>query len=145
LNQVYLKYGLYLEDLKSVTMKGLDGQKKIKEIMQRLRTDDWSGMQVGGRKVSAVLDFLHQTRNGKKSHADFGVLPPSDVIQMVLEPEGRLTIRPSGTEPKVKLYISLKYPGSPSSLDELAKARTELENELASASGIFIARTGLAG
>lgn len=145
LNQVYLKYGLYLEDLKSVTMKGLDGQKKIKEIMQRLRTDDWSGMQVGGRKVSAVLDFLHQTRNGKKSHADFGVLPPSDVIQMVLEPEGRLTIRPSGTEPKVKLYISLKYTGSPSSLDELAKARTELENELASASGIFIARTGLAG
>ncbi len=145
LNQVYLKYGLYLEDLKSVTMKGLDGQKKIKEIMARLRSDDWSGMQVGGRTVKAVLDYLHQTKNGKKSSADFGRLPPSDVIQMVLEPEARLTIRPSGTEPKVKLYISLKYPGLPSSLDELAKARGELENELASVSGVFIARTGLAG
>lgn len=144
MNQVYLKYGLYLEDLKSVTMKGLDGQKKIREIMQRLRSEDWTGMAIGERKISGVLDYLNQTKNGKKSSEVFANLPASDVIQMLLEPEGKLTIRPSGTEPKVKLYVSLSK-GTPASLDELEKARKELENELASVSGVFIARTGLAG
>jgi len=144
MNQIYLKYGLYLEDLKSVTMKGLDGQKKIREVMQRLRSEDWTGMSIGDRKISGVLDYLNQTRNGKKAPAVFANLPASDVIQMLLEPEGKLTIRPSGTEPKVKLYVSLSH-GTPTSLDELEKARKELENELASVSGVFIARTGLAG
>jgi phosphomannomutase len=144
MNQIYLKYGLYLEDLKSVTMKGLDGQKKIREVMQRLRSEDWTGMAIGSRKISAVLDYLHQTKDGKKAPSVFANLPESDVIQMLLEPEGKLTIRPSGTEPKVKLYVSLSQ-GTPTSLDELEKSRNELENELASVSGIFIARTGLAG
>ncbi|MBL8021493.1 MAG: phospho-sugar mutase [Leptospirales bacterium] len=145
LNQVYLKYGLYLEDLKSVTMKGADGQKKIKEIMLRLRNENWTGLPVGERKIVSVLDYLNQTRDGKKAPAVFGQLPPADVIQMILEPEGKLTIRPSGTEPKVKLYVSLKSSGSPTSLEELEKGRLELENELASVSGVFIAKTGLAG
>ena len=144
LNQIYLNYGLYLEDLKSVTMKGAAGKKKIQETIEKLRETDLVGWELGGRRVAAVLDFQNQTRDGVKSEEDFGEMPPSNVLQLLLEPEGKLTIRPSGTEPKVKLYASLKCPDQPSSLDELEGAKKELEDELASLSGAFFARAGLA-
>ncbi|MBX7059698.1 MAG: phospho-sugar mutase [Leptospirales bacterium] len=145
LNEVYLKYGLYLEDLKSVTMKGSAGQAKMAELINGLRTQDLSGWKLGERTVVAMRDYERQTRNGKPAPEIFGRLPASNVIQLELEPEGKLTIRPSGTEPKVKLYASLRAAQQPTSLEELARARTALEDELASVSGHFIARTGLAG
>ncbi len=145
LDQVYLKYGLYLEDLKSVTMKGLSGQERIAQIISELRTSDLVGWELGGRRVAGVLDFEAQTRNGKPDPATFQGLPPSNVVQLLLEPEGKLTIRPSGTEPKVKLYASLKHPEHPQSLDELQLRKHELRDELASLSGAFFARAGLAG
>lgn len=145
LDQVFLKYGLYLELLKSVTMKGADGQEKIKSIIDSLRKTDVSGWTLGNRRVAALLDYEFQTRNGKKSPEDFKGLPPSNVVQLLLEPEGKLTIRPSGTEPKVKLYVSLKHPDQPASLDELKIARKQLEDELASIAGFFFAKTGLTG
>lgn len=143
LNQIYLKYGLYLEDLKSVTMKGSDGQQRMNQIIDSLRENDMVGMELENRTVVEVRDFKKQTVNKKPAPEFFGDLPPSNVIQLLLEPEGKLTIRPSGTEPKVKLYASLKYPDQPQSLEELNKARAELENELVSISGLFFARTGL--
>ncbi len=145
MDQVYLNYGVYLEILKSVTLKGSTGQKKIKDTLDKLRSENLQGWEIGKRKVVDVLDFQNQTRNGKPSPDDFNGLPKSDVIQMILEPEGKLTIRPSGTEPKVKLYASLKSPDHPMSMDELAVKKTELQNELASITGIFFARTGLSG
>ena len=51
LDQIYLRYGLYLEDLKSMTFKGLEGQSRIKAAMQKLRTDDISNWNVGKRQV----------------------------------------------------------------------------------------------
>ena len=101
------------------------------------------GMELENRTVVQVRDFQKQTVNKNPAPEFFGDLPPSNVIQLLLEPEGKLTIRPSGTEPKVKLYASLKYPDQPQSLEELNKARAELENELMSISGLFFARTGL--
>ncbi len=146
LDQIYLNYGLYLEDLKSVTMKGSAGQAKIKALIDNLRKDQTKliGQKLGERTVSGVLDFEKQTRDGKPSKQVFGLLPPSNVIQLLLEPEGKLTIRPSGTEPKVKVYASLRYANQPQSLEELQLAKAELQNELASISGHFFARTGLA-
>lgn len=145
LNQIYLSYGLYLEDLKSVTMKGSAGQAKMAEIINDLRTQNMTGMQLGERTVAGVLDFESQTKNGKPAPEIFKDLPKSNVVQLLLEPEGKLTIRPSGTEPKVKLYASLRARSRPNNLEELAVARTALEDELASVVGAFIARTGLAG
>ncbi|MDH5655107.1 MAG: hypothetical protein OEZ34_04330 [Spirochaetia bacterium] len=66
-------------------------------------------------------------------------------MQLFLEPEGKLTIRPSGTEPKVKIYVSLKHKNHPATLDELEQSRVELEDEIASIAGLFIAKTGLTG
>ncbi len=144
LNQVYLKYGLYLEDLKSVTMKGSAGREKISRVIEELRASDLTSWQLGERKVTAVLDYQSRTRNGESSD-DFGDLPAANVLQLLLEPEGKLTIRPSGTEPKVKLYASLRHPNQPSSIDELEIAKKQLEDELASLSGTFFARAGLTG
>ncbi|PKL30185.1 MAG: hypothetical protein CVV45_18785, partial [Spirochaetae bacterium HGW-Spirochaetae-10] len=62
-----------------------------------------------------------------------------------LDAEGVLTIRPSGTEPKVKLYASLKHRLQPQSIEELRSLRKELENELSTVSGLFLAKTGLTG
>jgi phosphoglucomutase/phosphomannomutase len=143
LNQIYLKYGFYLELLKSVTLKGSTGQERIREIVDNLRRENPVGWKLGNRTVTAILDFQNQTRNGKPSPADFGDLPQSNVIQLLLEPEGKLTIRPSGTEPKVKLYASLRYPEDPETLDELERARTALETELISVAGIFFVKAGL--
>lgn len=145
LDQIYLNYGLYLEILKSVTMKGSSGKAKIKEILDRLRSENLIGWVLGERKVVSVLDFANQTKNGQPSPEDFGNLPTSDVVQLLLEPEGVLTIRPSGTEPKVKLYASLRHPDDPVTLEELQIKKEELQKELISVTGIFFARTGLTG
>ena len=145
LDQIYLKHGLYLEDLKSVTMKGLSGQAKIQQTIEELRSANLIGWELGPRTVTGVLDFEKQTRNGKPDPKTFGGLPPSNVLQLLLQPEGKLTIRPSGTEPKVKLYASLKHPEHPESLDELQIRKQQLRDELASLSGAFFARAGLAG
>ena len=144
LNQIYLKYGLYLEDLKSITLKGSAGQARIQEVIDGLREQNLIGWKLGDRTVTGVLDYKNQTRDGQKDAKFFGLLPPANVVQLLLEPEGKLTIRPSGTEPKVKLYASLHSKTTPSSLDELQLAMDELQNELASISGHFFARTGLA-
>ncbi len=144
LNQVYLRYGLYLEDLKSITLTGLAGQQKIQESIEALRSENLVGWTLGERKVTSMLDYREHTRDGKKDPDFFGDLPASNVLQVLLEPEGKLTIRPSGTEPKVKLYASLRAPVQPTTLDELPEARKKLEDELAVIAGQFLSKTGLA-
>lgn len=145
LDQLYLKYGLYLEDLRSVTMKGQAGQQKIAQIIEELRSSNLIGWELGTRTVNGVVDYQKQTIDGKADPEHFKDLPPSNVLELRLAPEGRLTIRPSGTEPKVKLYASLRHPEDPQSLDELQICKQQLYDELATLSGAFFARAGLAG
>lgn len=145
LAQVYLRYGFYLEDLKSVTLKGSDGKEKMQKQINELRESDLVDWAIGDRKVKEVWDFRDHTVNRKPAPEVFKSLPSENVLQFLLEPEGKLTIRPSGTEPKVKLYISLRCKEQPQTLDEMSRAKASLGDELASISGIFLARTGLAG
>lgn len=145
LDEIYLKYGLYLEDLKSVTMKGLDGLERMNRAIDGLRKSDMKGMKLASRTIVSVLDYKTQTVDGKPSPEAFAYLTPSNVLQFRLEPEGLLTIRPSGTEPKVKLYASLRHSLQPQSIEELRSARHALENELSTLSGLFLAKTGLTG
>ena len=143
LDTIYMRYGLYAEELKSITLQGLDGQRQIRELMQRLRSEDFKAWNLGSRKVNAVLDYQQQTKNGKADRKTFKDLPRSNVIQFVLQPEGKLTIRPSGTEPKVKLYASLHYNKAIQSEKKLEHAKRELHDEIASILGQFIAHTGI--
>ncbi len=143
MNQVCLRYGLYLEDLKSITLKGLEGQVRIQAAMESLRKEDFSKWYLGKRKVIEVRDFQKHLRNGKYDPGTFSKLPYSNVIQFLLEPEGKLTIRPSGTEPKIKLYASLRYADRLSNVNELENAKKKLEDELTSTFGQFMVRAGL--
>ncbi|HFL2404138.1 TPA: phospho-sugar mutase [Clostridioides difficile] len=89
----YNKFGYYKEDLKSVTLKGIDGIKKIKEMMLYFRSVKIDN--VADVKVDKILDY--------KDGVDD--LPKSDVLKFLLEGGSWIAIRPSGTEPKIKFYF----------------------------------------
>lgn len=94
LEEVYQEYGYFKEELKSITLEGQQGEKKIHEIMDYFRNRK---VTLNGFNISQVLDY-------RKNVED---LPKANVLKFVLSNEGWFVIRPSGTEPKVKLYFSL--------------------------------------
>ncbi|VIF56308.1 phosphoglucomutase [Clostridioides difficile] len=89
----YNKFGYYKEDLKSVTLKGIDGIKKIKEMMLYFRSVKIDN--VADVKVDKILDYKEGVED----------LPKSDVLKFLLEDGSWIAIRPSGTEPKIKFYF----------------------------------------
>ena len=92
----YNKFGCYKEDLKSITLKGIEGIEKIKEIMSYFRTSNIKS--IGNIKIDKILDY-------KEGLDD---LPKSDVLKFILEDDSWIAIRPSGTEPKIKFYFGTK-------------------------------------
>lgn len=93
LQEVYKKYGYYKEDLKSITLKGIDGMKQIQNIMDYFRNSD----------IQTIADIkVVEVRDYKKGIND---LPKSDVLKFVLEDGSWIAVRPSGTEPKIKFYF----------------------------------------
>lgn len=93
LQEVYKKYGYYKEDLKSITLKGIDGMKQIQNIMDYFRNSD----------IQTIADIkVVEVRDYKKGIND---LPKSDVLKFILEDESWIAVRPSGTEPKIKFYF----------------------------------------
>lgn len=107
MDNIYKKYGYYKEHVESVTMEGIEGLNRIKEIMEELRKNP--PKTVAGKKVLAVRDYSTsvrtETETGKTEEI---LLPKSNVIYLELEDDNNFIIRPSGTEPKIKLYCLLK-------------------------------------
>ena len=93
--KIYEKYGWRLETTVPITKKGKDGLEEIQKIMKSMRAKTHT--EIAGIKVKEYRDYQKGVDN----------LPKADVIQMVLEDETYLTVRPSGTEPKIKFYISV--------------------------------------
>ncbi len=106
LQNLYKKYGYYKESVVSVTMEGIEGIGKIKQIMEDIRKNPPSVL--AGKKVLAVRDYQSSTRTDLASgNTDVINLPKSNVIYLELEDDNNFVIRPSGTEPKIKLYCLL--------------------------------------
>ncbi len=145
LNEIYVKYGLYLESLKSISLKGEAGKTKIKESIDRLRNENLIGRKIGTREVIGVLDYQMKTAKGSASKSVFSGMPPSNVIQVILSGNAKLTIRPSGTEPKVKIYSSFQSLNSPSSVNDLPELQASLRTEILEAEKQFISMAGLDG
>ena len=107
LDNIYDKYGYYLEYVESVVMEGMDGSAKIAGIMETLRNNP--PKEVAGKKVLAVRDYKTSIRteveSGKTEKID---LPVSNVIYLELADGNNFVVRPSGTEPKIKLYCLLR-------------------------------------
>ncbi|MDY0200162.1 MAG: phospho-sugar mutase [Tenuifilaceae bacterium] len=105
--ELYAKYGLYHEKLVSITRKGKEGADEIKKMMQGFRTSP--PKQLGGSDVLVINDYLKQQSYKLKESQILSIkLPKSDVIQFITEDGSRVSIRPSGTEPKIKFYFGVK-------------------------------------
>lgn len=103
---IYVKYGYYLERLVSVTKKGKKGAEEIAQIMDKMR--DQSPESINGVKVALVHDFLKSKTVDKISDLRYEIsLPKSNVLQFDLTDGTKISVRPSGTEPKIKLYVSV--------------------------------------
>lgn len=104
LEALYEKYGVYGERVIDIYMEGLDGIEKRRRIMQSLR--DNAPVAIGGYKVFKIGDYKKGT---VLSIADGSEIPTgqpsSDVLYYTLENEDKIIVRPSGTEPKIKIYI----------------------------------------
>ena len=113
LEQLYAEYGYCLNTLHSYRFEGSKGMARMKGVMAALRGGVCS---LGGRRVEKLLDYA-QGIDG---------LPKSDVIKLILSDGNSLVIRPSGTEPKLKLYTSVRAASKEQALNE----ETVLESEI---------------
>ena len=105
--EMYLQYGFYLESLISITKKGMNGQKEIADMMQNYRSNPPA--QINGSKVCEVLDYELQIGKDLESGESWTIdLPKSNVLQFITEDGSKISARPSGTEPKIKFYFSVK-------------------------------------
>ncbi len=104
---LYDRYGYYKDDIISVTMKGITGLQKISDIMEYLRQNPVK--EICGLKTLAVRDYKKDTRTVLATGAVTATgLPTSNVLYYELENNSYLCVRPSGTEPKIKLYFGVK-------------------------------------
>ena len=104
LDRLYEKYGFYAEKTVDIYMEGLDGIERRKRIMASLREN--SPEIFGGYRVSEVRDYLRGTiRNVIDNTVSSTGLAAADVLYYVLENGDKIVVRPSGTEPKIKIYI----------------------------------------
>lgn len=99
MNAIYEEYGYYLDALDSFTLRGKDGIEKISSMMTILRE---SGFIF--EKTESMMDF----NTVVEAEDGFGILPKSNVLKYVLKDNSWIAIRPSGTEPKIKIYYSIK-------------------------------------
>lgn len=105
--EMYEQYGYYKDDIKSVTLKGIEGLQKIQEIMDTLRQNPPA--EFAGHKVVSVRDYKKDTitelATGEVKPTG---LPNSNVLYYDLTDDAWVCVRPSGTEPKVKFYYGVK-------------------------------------
>lgn len=128
LYELYEKHGYYYASQKSFTCEGQSGMEKISGIMEELRSN--SPKEICGKRVVKINDYgksvSHDTVNGSKSAL---TLPKSNVIGFYLEDGSSLIVRPSGTEPKIKLYIEavgISAEDGEAKREAMAAAGTEL-------------------
>ncbi len=126
LDQIYQRHGFYYEKLETITLPGKDGDEKIKNIMRTMRANP--PKKLGQFEIESIKDYslgIILQKHGQSFERSGSIdLPKSDVLQFICK-DLILTIRPSGTEPKIKVYLSMR---SAITKDlESAKKQTTLE------------------
>ncbi|MBI9067500.1 MAG: phospho-sugar mutase [Salinivirgaceae bacterium] len=127
LAEIYMKYGFYKERLVNLVKKGKTGAEEIQKMMDEYRANP--PKTINGSKVVCIKDYLSQINkniaSGKESSID---LPVSNVLQFISEDGTKVSVRPSGTEPKIKFYIGTKMELNEASVYNNVDAN--LENKL---------------
>ena len=107
LADIYRQYGFYKEDLLSITKKGISGKEEINAMMEKFRTNP--PKEINGSPVIKINDFkLRKSHDLLKGSESALTLPVSDVLQFFTADGSKITVRPSGTEPKIKFYFGVK-------------------------------------
>ena len=125
--EMYLQYGFYLEDLISITKKGMNGQTEIASMMEGYRTNPPT--TINGSKVVELLDYELQISKNLFTNETAKIdLPKSNVLQFLLADGSKISARPSGTEPKIKFYFSVQT--KLNNKEEFDEKYAELENKI---------------
>ncbi len=104
---LYVQYGFYKENLISITKKGMDGQQQIAAMMEAYRNNP--PKTINGSAVVKLLDYELRKGSDPRTGESWPIdLPKSNVLQFELEDGSLISARPSGTEPKIKFYFSVK-------------------------------------
>ena len=105
--EIYEQYGYFKESLVSVELKGKEGQEKIGRCLDLLRADEIT--EVNGVKVVKSFDYKSSTEKDLIANTTSKInLPKSNVLKYILEDDSWFVVRPSGTEPKMKVYLAVK-------------------------------------
>jgi phosphoglucomutase len=129
---LYVQYGLYKENLVSITKKGMNGAKEIADMMEGYRNNPPA--TIDGVAVAALLDYELQVGKNLQTGETYPInLPKSNVLQFLLNDGTKISARPSGTEPKIKFYFSVNtkladaagFDAASQSLDEKIKRMIE--------------------
>ena len=140
LAELYRDYGMFMEYGKSFTLKGIEGAEKIKALMKDLRKNPPE--RIGGGRVIAFKDYLDQKEKkpDEVKTREMPGLPVSDVLQFITDDGVKVSVRPSGTEPKIKFYFALREPMSGS----MEETKGVLDARYARLSGELFSALGLA-
>ena len=122
---IYEKYGYYRETLVTMTLKGIEGQEKIKAIIEKLRNSNIE--QIGKFKVVGMKDYQKKySKNLITNEEGTTDLPTSNVLYFDIEGDAWCAVRPSGTEPKIKFYMGVKE----KTMDDANNKLEELKNAM---------------
>uniref|UniRef100_UPI00404A01B1 phospho-sugar mutase n=1 Tax=Fulvivirga sp. TaxID=1931237 RepID=UPI00404A01B1 len=103
--EMYVKFGFYKEKLISITKKGMQGEQEIAQMMTDFRNTPPT--QFAGSKVIEVIDYQLGVKKDLDSNTEEAIdYPKSNVLQFITEDGYKISARPSGTEPKIKFYLS---------------------------------------
>jgi len=118
------EYGYFLERAFSFGFTGIDAMDKMNKIMNDIRTSDISSVQ--GKKVLALSDYLTGVTTKCDGTKEKITLPKSNVLLYTLENDCWMCVRPSGTEPKLKIYLATKEDSFDSAEKDLAAMKDEV-------------------
>jgi phosphoglucomutase len=125
--EIYKEFGFYLEGLISVVKKGISGAEEIRKIMERFRENP--PMLINDSKVVLIKDYQSGIAREIKTGIEKNIaLPKSNVLQFFLEDGSKISVRPSGTEPKIKFYFGVK--AALNNLDDYEKVQAELQTKI---------------
>ncbi|MBN2814336.1 MAG: phospho-sugar mutase [Bacteroidales bacterium] len=122
--EIYRQYGLYKEKLMSVVKKGKSGAEEIQQMMNNFRKNP--PKTINGSLVTEVMDYLDPSCLEKANRKNGGItIPKSDVLQFFTADNSKISIRPSGTEPKIKFYFGVK--GNLKNINDFDKVNEALD------------------
>jgi len=124
---IYVEFDLYKEKLISIVRKGKSGAEEIQQIMENFRRNP--PQKLGGSPVVIIKDYLAGTdKNLETGQTAEITLPKSNVLQFITKEGSKVSVRPSGTEPKIKFYFGVKAPLA--GKEDFEKVSAQLEQKI---------------